>query len=190
MATAVIGLVGLGIVLRSAFYLHPNFDQGFLLGKAEVWPWYRWGLLAHAVAAPVALLVGLAQWRLPKSRAWHARLGKVYGLSVLAFAVPGALVLLPEALGGLAGQVGFTLLILAWALTTALGWRRQGYPSHGRWMLRSYLLCCSAVLLRLLGFAAAKAGFPPTQITYAVLVWLSWLPGWLLLELIWWKRAR
>lgn len=53
--------------------------------------------------------------------------------------------------------------------------RRHCYDQHRRWMVRSYVLICSAVTLRLISGAAGLIGVPSPEGAYIVAAWSSWL---------------
>jgi len=56
------------------------------------------------------------------------------------------------------------------------------FQRHGEWMTRSFLLMCSAVVLRLL--AAIVDTLEVSSVSYGVLAWLSWLPMLVAYELL------
>jgi hypothetical protein len=53
--------------------------------------------------------------------------------------------------------------------------RRHRYDLHRRWMLRCYVLICSAVALRLISGAAGLVDVPNPEQAYIVAAWTSWL---------------
>lgn len=55
-------------------------------------------------------------------------------------------------------------------------------------MLRSYVLICSAVTLRLVSGAASLVGVASPEAAYAVAAWASWLIPWAAFEVIEWRR--
>ena len=52
---------------------------------------------------------------------------------------------------------------------------RRRYARHRRWMLRCYVLICSAVALRLISGAAGLVGVPSPEHAYIFAAWSSWL---------------
>jgi uncharacterized membrane protein YozB (DUF420 family) len=129
----------------------------------------------------VALTVGLIQLWLGltgRARAWHRRLGRVYALSVL-FGATAALYMLatiPPPLGlYAAGLVGMEV---AWIFTTGRGYfaiRRGALTLHRSWMLRSYVITFSFVVLRLMTAAMEAAGIGTEDSRFAAAAWLSWV---------------
>lgn len=87
------------------------------------------------------------------------------------------------ATGATAGA-GLALLAVATAACTILGWRAavaQKFDLHRRWMWRTYLLLCSAVVIRLVGGLATVLRMEVLWL-YPLTVWASWLVPLLLFE--------
>ena len=85
---------------------------------------------------------------------------------------------------GVVAAVGFATLAIVTATCALAGWRsarRRRFVPHRRWMLRSYALLCSAVVLRVIGGLADQ--FDATW-TYPYAAWLSWLIPLVSLEII------
>lgn len=165
-------------------YLPPDFDHGFLRNKQLGFysSGYFLGFYAHIFTAPPALLCGTLQISSTLRRrwpTWHRRLGKIYALLVLCFAAPGGLIMSTRAFGGTSSLICFALISVgAWWFTWK-GWQtaqQRRFDEHGRWMCRSYLMMCSAIMLRLIHFAMQPIGLDPT-LTYQLAAWLSWLPA-------------
>jgi hypothetical protein len=53
--------------------------------------------------------------------------------------------------------------------------RRRRFDLHRRWMVRSYVLICSAVALRLISGAAGLVGVSNPEDAYIIAAWSSWL---------------
>jgi hypothetical protein len=94
-----------------------------------------------------------------------------------------------QAYGGPISVAGFfSLSVLTWFVTLA-GWRsatQRRFIEHADWMTRSYLLLCSAVLLRCFGEAAARLELDPEK-AYLASSWLTWVPSLIAFE---WIRLR
>ena len=91
------------------------------------------------------------------------------------------------AMGPVAG-VGFALLAIATGLSVALGWRAavmRRFDVHRRWMLRSFVLLCSAVVIRVNGGIGLVAGIE-AEWFYVQTAWTSWLVPLLVWELVHW----
>lgn len=158
------------------------------------WP-RRYGLVVHISCGAMALTVGLIQLWLGltgRARAWHRRLGRVYAGSVLVGGTAALYMLatIPPPLGlYAAGLVGMEV---AWILTTAQGYcaiRRGALTLHRSWMLRSYVITFSFVVLRLITAAMAAAGIGTEDSRFDAAAWLSWVIPLLLLE-VYLRRAK
>jgi uncharacterized membrane protein len=174
--------VGALIVASSSYYFPPQFEFGFLVGREPYfYSWYAVAFYSHVISAPFALLAGLAQSSDTLRRRFptlHRGVGKFYVLVVLVFVAPSGLAMSTKALGGTSSMLGFASLSVATAASTWMGFTaaRQGeFSRHQRWMTRSFILLCSAVLLRFL--AAVANRFELDFLTYGAMAWLCWLPS-------------
>jgi uncharacterized membrane protein len=186
-------VVWIGVLILSPYphYLPPDFGHGFLRNKESNFygSGYFLGFYAHIATAPLALLAGTLQMsgslrrRLPRL---HRSLGTAYVVLVLGFVAPGGAIMSTRAYGGLPSTFCFALISTAAWWFTWRAWRaaRAGrFPEHGRWMCRSYLMICSAIMLRLIHFAMQPLGLE-AMLTYRLAAWLSWLPALAILEFI------
>lgn len=139
-------------------------------------------VVLHALPASLALLLGPFQFitplRLRRPRV-HRIIGRIYMLSIVAASI-AAIFATMFTLDGVPVQVGFALLIAAWAYTLVQGYRtiRRGQVQlHRIWMIRNYSLTFAAVLLRaFLGLGLAlHEPFPQLTFTdiYTSSVWAS-----------------
>ena len=175
------------IALSAIKYFPAQFEFGFLVGRESYfYSWYAVAFYVHVVSSPVAIGIGTLQsisWLRRRRIAWHRRLGNVYVLLVLLLATPSGLAMAFRA--NEAGAVmAFATLAVATFGSTWAGYRAAvagRIREHGQWMTRSYLLMCSAVLLRF--FAAIVNAFELYWISYSALAWLSWLPSLLIYEI-------
>src|SRR5262249_46394851 len=72
----------------------------------------------------------------------------------------------------------FLLLSAATAACAIIGVvhaRQRRFDRHRRWMLRTYILICSAVALRLISGSASLIGVSSADAAYIVAAWSSWL---------------
>jgi hypothetical protein len=180
--------VTLSIVLEYRNYVPPNFDSDFLRGRAEYfWGGYHWAFYAHLVSGPPSLILGtvLVNDRLRRSfPAWHRRLGRVQASGVLLLVAPSGLWMARYAETGAFAAVGLGLLAVATATCVAFGWRAGAigrFADHRRWMWRSFILLCSAVVLRMIGGLATVAHFDAVWL-YPLATWVSWLVPLLVFE--------
>lgn len=167
-------------------YFPPQFSADFLIGRSDYFygP-YAVAFYAHILSGPVTLLAGLVllshrfRNRFPGA---HRRIGRVQLVLVLGVLTPSGLAMAPYAATGSVAAAGFAALAIATFACGLQGWRtavRREFDLHRRWMLRLYVLLCSAVVLRLIGGAAEMLSLTGT---YPWAAWLSWLLPWLLLE--------
>ncbi len=194
-AAAVVLYVGLLILTPYPHYLPPDFERGFLRNKQRGFytSGYFLGFYAHIASAPLALLCGTlnisSTLRVRRPRL-HRGIGKVYVLLVLCFVAPGGAIMATRALGGLSSVICFTMISAAAWVFTWKAWRAAGklrFAEHGRWMCRSYLMICSAILLRLIHYLMLPLGWDPT-LRYQWAAWLSWLPALAIFEITVWQR--
>jgi len=179
-------LIGALVVYKSLDYLSPDFTSGFLSDKQEVFPAYAPFLYMHILGAPLALLAGLYQFTFPK-RAGHKTVGKVYLYSIVLLAAPGGFGMAFFALGGMWSVINFLLLSSLWFGFTIIAYRqiKKGDPlQHRQFMIRSFILTNSAVLIRLFSFINNSFQITDVMTGYVIISWLSWVPFWLGYELV------
>jgi hypothetical protein len=163
-------------------YFPPNFDALFLQGREATFGGaYRVAFYVHIFSAPLVLLNGLillSEYVRLRHRGWHRRLGRAQVVVLLLFVLPSSVVMSRHAFGGWPAGLSFVLLSSATASCAIVGVvhaRRRRYVQHRRWMLRCYVLICSAVALRLISGAAGLAGVTTPEHAYIVAAWSSWL---------------
>lgn len=175
-------IFGVLILIKSVDYLFPDFNEGFLSDKAEIFYFYKYLLYVHMVFGPLALFAGLYQFSFIKSRI-HRAVGRSYAYSILLLAAPAGFLMSFYALGGIYSIINFLLLAILWfyfTLKAVLAIKNGNKLSHKRFMIRSFILTCSAVILRLLSFVNNYFEILNPVEGYVIIAWLSWLP-WLLL---------
>ncbi len=180
--TAVLILRVLAVILSNyADYFPPNFDSLFLQGREGTFGGaYRVAFYVHILSGPVVLLNGLVLLceTVRRRQGWHRWLGRVQVVVLLMFVLPSSVVMSRHAFGGWPAGLSFVLLAAATAGCAGLGVadaRRRRFDRHRRWMLRSYVLICSAVVLRLISGAAGLVELPSPEYAYVVAAWGSWL---------------
>jgi hypothetical protein len=181
VAALLILKVTIATVLKYCEYFPPNFNSDFLRGReAFFFGSYSWAFYVHIASGPIALVLGLIlisdRFR-QRFRAWHRRLGRVQAAGVLFLVAPSGLWMAYHAEGGPVAAVGFSALAIATGTCTALGWRaavQRRFPEHRRWMWRTFLLLCSAVVIRVIGGLGAVTGIHNAWID-PVDAWGCWL---------------
>jgi hypothetical protein len=163
-------------------YFPPNFDSLFLQGREATFTGaYVPAFYVHIFSAPCVLfngLVLLSEYVRRRHGGWHRWLGRVQVGILLLFVLPSSAVMSRHAFGGWPAGLSFLFLSAATATCAILGVVhacRHRYDSHRRWMLRCYILICSAVALRLISGAAGLLGVPSPEYAYIFAAWSSWL---------------
>src|ERR1700675_3426618 len=156
-------------------YFPPNFDSLFLQGhEATFTGAYRAAFYVHIFSGPIKLLGGLILLSESVRRrhgGLHRLLGRVQVVVLLLFVLPSSVVMSRHAFGGWPAGLNFLLLSAATAGSAIAGVVhacRRRYGQHRRWMLRCYVLICSAVALRLISGAAGLVGVPSPEGAYVV----------------------
>lgn len=173
--------VAVGVVIGFRHYVPPDFNSDFLLGReAYFFGVYSWAFYAHLVAGPTSLIVGtiLVSERFRRwAPAWHRRLGRMQVACVLLLLVPSGMWMARYAMTGATAGLGLGVLAIATGFCCAAGWRAavaRRFDEHRRWMWRTYLLLCSAVVIRMIGGLATVLQIDAEWV-YPVSVWVSWL---------------
>lgn len=189
LAVLLIWKVTASVVIGYRDYVPPNFESDFLRGREPYfWGAYRWAFYAHLVSGPTSLILGtiLVSDRFRRIvPAWHRRLGRMQVVCVLLFVAPSGLWMAYYAATGAIAAAGLGSLALATAACVALGWRtavKRRFAEHQRWMSRTFILLCSAVVIRMIGGLATVAHFDAAWL-YPLSTWASWLVPLLVFEL-------
>jgi hypothetical protein len=180
--------VTLNVIVEYRNYLPPNFDSDFLRGReAYFWGAYGWAFYAHLIAGPASLLLGVILvndgFRKFAPR-WHRRLGRMQGVCVLVLVAPSGLWMARYAESGAVAGAGLGSLAIATSACLILGWRsavQRKFAEHRRWMWRTFLLLCSAVVIRLIGGFATVAHVDALWV-YPFSCWASWIGPLLVFE--------
>jgi uncharacterized membrane protein len=172
-------------------YFPPNFDSLFLQGRELTFAGaYQWAFYVHIFSGPVVLFNGLillSDYVRRRHGGVHRFLGRVQVGVLLLLVLPSSVVMSRHAFGGWPAGLSFLLLSVATAGCAIAGVvhaRRGRYDRHRRWMLRCYVLVCSAVALRLISGAAGLLGVPSPEGAYIVAAWSSWVLPLVAFELV------
>lgn len=181
LAAILIAKITGAVVLGYGNYLPPNFNSDFLQGRQDYFSGaYQWAFYMHIASGPFTLIVGMIalfdpfRMRFPK---WHRVLGRMQVAVILLLVAPSGLWMAFYAQAGSNATTSFALLAMLTAICAALGWRaamERQFAVHRRWMWRSYLLLCSAVVLRLLGGLATVGGVQSDWFD-PLAAWLCWV---------------
>lgn len=170
------------IVANYPDYFPPDFDSLFLQGREATFGGvYEAAFYVHIFSGPVVLVTGLVllnetvRRRVPSVHRW---LGRVHVAVLLLLVLPTSVVMSRHAFGGWPAGLSFLLLSAATAACAIVGVvhaRQRRFDAHRRWMLRTYILICSAVALRLISGAAGLIGVPSPEDAYIAASWASWV---------------
>jgi len=157
-AAVLVVKVTVAVVIGYRNYLPPNFASDFLLGReAYFFGPYRWAFYTHIAIGPFTLLAGLLlmseRFRL-RWPMWHRGLGRAQVACILLLLTPSGLWMAFYAATGPIATASFSTLAFATAACAAMGWRtavQRRFVVHRVWMWRTFLLLCSAVVLRVAG---------------------------------------
>src|ERR1700687_4405811 len=179
--TTILGWLAVLLILRVLVailanypdYFPPNFDSLFLQGREAMFTGaYRAAFYVHIFSGPVVLFNGLillSEYVRRRHGGWHRWLGRFQVVVLLLFVLPSSAVMSRHAFGGWPAGLSFLLLSAATASCAIVGVAhavRRRYDRHRRWMLRSYVLICSAVALRLISGTAELVGVPSPEGAY------------------------
>ena len=169
------------IVANYPDYFPPDFQSSFLQGREESFiGTYRWAFYVHIFSGPLVLLNGLVlmtNWVI-RYRTLHRFLGWVQIVCLLVFMLPSGMVMALQSFGGFWAGLSFMVLSGTTAVCAILGVvnARQGkLKQHRQWMVRSYVLICSAVSLRLVSGATGFVGVTDAEWAYVFAAWMSWV---------------
>ncbi len=173
-------------------YFSFRSDIYFLLAKQGVVHniYWRTAFYLHITGGLLSLGIGPFQF-LKKFRqkhiSFHRTLGKIYIGAILFLGGPAGFYMSLFANGGFWAKISFSLLSFLWTISTWIALRtirKKNIKKHEQWMIRSYAITFSAVMLRLwvpilsLGFHAR-----PDQVLF-LSPWLAWMPNLLIAEII------
>ena len=120
----------------------------------------RIGVIEHRVAASLSHVA--------------PTVGKTATDAVILVVAPSGLWMARYAIGGVTAGLGFATLAIATAGLPILGWRaavRRRFAAHRVWMLRCFVLLCSAVVIRVIGGLCESLG---VGTTFPLVSWISW----------------
>jgi len=173
--------VTVSVFLSYRDYIPPNFESDFLQGRQQYFfGSYQWAFYTHIVSGPCSLIFGLIlvskQFRLRFAK-WHRYLGRIQVACVLLLVTPSGLWMAWYAETGVIAGTGFAALAVVTGMCVALGWRsavKRRFAEHQCWMLRCFILLCSAVVLRVIGGLTIVTGVE-SEWAYPLAAWTSWL---------------
>ena len=170
---------------------NPSSQSGVFQQMLKLLPWAGY---SHIVFGSLALMLGSFQIssRLRRKHIrLHERIGKAYVTCVLIASV-GAIATNIVSPTPWSAKSAFWLTAIAWPITTLAGYPFKGRfnpKRHGRWMLWSFALTCSAITLRAVLIPMMIAGVPFAT-AYPISAWTGFSVNLLVLELILFAKRR
>jgi len=160
-----------------------NFKQAYL----HILPW-KIAFYTHVFSVIFALLAGFTQFSdhiLKKHRNIHRVIGKIYAYDVLFINFPAAMIMAVYANGLLPGKTAFVVLDCLWFWFTykAVAEIKKGnIVKHKQFMIRSYALTLSAVMLRTWKIIILSFVYVDPLHLYMIDAWMGFVPNLLFAE--------
>ena len=173
------------------FMVDPTFEKfiskkDLLLTDQSLWIFM---IRLHILLAIISLLTGplgiMKKIRI-KSIKFHRWNGRFYVLSIILNFIPGLYVSF-FATGGWLSTIGFLILNSLWLTTACLGYwyiKKQKVILHSQWMIRSFFLSFSNMLIYIIVAITYSLINMPYEISYIIAVWLCWMINLLVAEII------
>jgi uncharacterized membrane protein len=148
----------------------------------------------HILLGIAALLIGAFQLteRSRRNPKLHKRLGRIYGVSILANVLIVPYIAL-YATGGTPSTIAFLVLDLIWFGTTAIGIghiMKKNVVRHREWMLRSYAVTFVFVTFRIVLGVIQLSIDAPRSVTFPIAVYVAMALNLLVTELYLRNRSR
>jgi hypothetical protein len=192
--------VGSFLMLRTIIgYMSFRDDVQFLLLKQAYIHNYVWktAFYIHVFSAIIALLAGFTQFSkdiLKDYRGLHRLIGKIYVADVLLINFPAGMIMGIYANGGYIGKTAFILLDCLWFWFTYMAYvtvRKRDFVRHKEYMIRSYALTFSAIMLRTWKIVIGHLFVIDLAHLYVLDAWMGFVPNVLVAEwIIWAARNR
>ncbi len=170
------------IVANYPDYFPPRFDSLFLEGREATFTGlYRVAFYIHILTSPFVLLNGLlllSSYMQSQYRTLHRVMGRTQVMVLLLFVLPSSLVMSQHAYGGWLSGLSFILLSFVTAFCAIYGVlhaRCRRFAEHRRWMIRTYLLICSAIVLRIMSGTMGLFNISNPEVAYVIAAWCSWI---------------
>lgn len=163
-------------------YFPPNYDSLFFIGREGTFQGlYPMAFYAHIISSPFVLLSGLillSERIRRRFGIFHRLLGRVHVAVLLLVMLPGGLVMARHSFGGWLSGASFVSLVFLTGYCSIMGVvhaRGRRYAMHRRWMIRTFVLLCSAIALRLISGAMSLFDLSNAELAYFIASWSSWI---------------
>jgi len=182
----------LSIIVLSAYYLYRAILFRFFNEGTGPTFWNKQFLFVfHLFTTLAPLILGPIQfWNKFRIRyvEWHRLLGKIYIVGSLLGGLTALILGITQPYEG--SIVPVVILALLWLFMTTSAWvtiKRKDIKNHRLFMIRSYTLALTFVVLRLLGDLVYKANLlffiQSEEVKDATYEWMSWVLPLLIVEL-------
>lgn len=181
-----LGIAGMAL----ASLLYTGLQSGVFQNLLGNVPWAGY---SHVVAGSVALILGgvqLSSRLRRRNLGLHRLIGKAYIVCVLISSV-GAVVSNLYSSTSWPAKSAFWVLAIVWPAVTYLGYPRSAVfdaKRHGRLLLCSYALTCSAISLRVILISLLMSG-TPFRVAYPIAAWGGMLGNLVLLGYVLQRKA-
>jgi hypothetical protein len=177
-------------------YLNFHHEVDFLLTKQKIIhiKHWRYAFYLHVMFSIFSMLAGFTQFSkyiMNNYKKAHRLFGYIYVIDILCLAGPSGLIMSFYANGTIISKTSFVILSLLWIYTTIMALNaamKKDFPSHEKWMVRSFALTLSAISLRLMALIMPKFIHLEAHDAYALIAWLSWTVNLLIAELIIYRK--
>jgi len=179
------------LMLKGIVRYYPMRDDiGFLRFKQPYLynPAWKAAFYIHVFSIIPALLAGFTQFSrhiLKEHKPLHRLMGRIYAYDILLINAPAAMVLAVNANGLLPGRAAFVTLDCLWFWFTfkaVLEARKGNIAAHRRYMIRSYALTLSAVMLRGWKLIILSFVYVDPLHLYMIDAWIGFVPNLLFAE--------
>jgi len=160
-----------------------QFKQGYL----NIW-WWKIAFYTHVFTIIFALIAGFSQFSnylLRHHKKVHRLIGKIYIYDVLLVNFPFTMILAIYANGLLTGKTAFVVLDCLWfwfTLKAVTEIRKGNIKDHRNYMIRSYALTLSAVMLRCWKIVISSVITIDPLHLYMIDAWMGFVPNLLFAE--------
>jgi uncharacterized membrane protein len=186
------------LMLKGIVRYYPLRDDiGFLRFKQPYLhnPVWKTAFYVHVFTIIPVLLAGFTQFSrhiLRDHKRLHQLMGRIYAYDILLINAPAAMVLAVNANGLLPGRAAFVILDCLWFWFTyraVIEVRKGRIASHRRYMIRSYALTLSAVMLRSWKLIILSFVYIDQIHLYMIDAWMGFVPNFLFAEWLIWRTG-
>lgn len=174
------------LMLRGIVRYYPMQDNiGFLQFKQaylHILPW-KIAFYTHVFTIIFALLAGFTQFStfiLKNYRGVHKLMGKLYAWDILFINFPATFIMAIYANGLLPSKIAFVVLDCLWTWFTykaVVEIKRKNIIAHKQYMIRSYALTLSAIMLRSWKLIILSFVYVDTLHLYMIDAWMGFVPN-------------